>query len=1030
MAGQLRKDDIIQQAEIQAALKAIADSVQPVITGFEKVAAAGKKIADSVGGTATLKELITLAKMQADAEAKLVKGKKDLLDIQSKEIRNRKQLAQAKQAETRATIANTNATKAEEQAKQAKMRTERMEQQQIERTTNAKKRQGAAFSGLIKSIGVYGAAVFSLGRIVQFFTSDLLRMTETLNSLDYSLKTVIKSQQEQAQTQSFLSNLALSYGQDILTLTERYIKFRAAAQQSNVTVADTQKIFNSTAKAAAVLGLKTDEINGVFLALEQMLSKGKVTTEELRRQLGERLPGAFGIMADAMGVSIRELDKMLKSGEVLSSEALPKFAEALEKAYGIESVNTIDTLAAAHGRLKNSWVEFVRELNTSDTYIKVLNGLADAIADVKHAFGMGTELEKFIYQQNKAGAVTRTMIAELNKLDDKQFFDTLQESQTEWIKKLNESNVSVKRATEIFNDYLEMRKAGRIENEKTSVKLFDLEDYEKQLDKAKEETDSYAAQTDKTLKKHIIENSNMMSEQLTTYKSVLLAQDKELKNKQESLDKTIKAYEKMKETVVLSKQQQKNYEDFSANYLSITQARIEIANRLAAADGKEKKGKEKKDTRYQDAKAEMGLLVAIEEQRLARQAEIDGDSIEKERIRNEQLIQYKKELLLGLLQYVEKNSNEYYDILKQYEELATKAIEDNAKYREEIDKEWIKARKKTQERWSDEFIAGVYEEADLARIARAKQATEELSDSKLKIKEKRSIQIKSAMDMLQIEYDANQKIIDSTITTDQEKVKAAQRQKELREQLEKDLTEFLTEEERLRLAKAQKIIGDIAQVGGQFFDITSQLYENQLAKIEEYHKREIAAAGNSVEKRIQAERKYEREKAKIMRKQAIAEKANSAFSIIINTAAAIVEALPNVVLSTIIGALGAAQLATVLAAPIPKYAKGTDSAPQTFIAGEEGSEAIIKPSGDVVITPDRPTLYSDKSFVGSTIVPHDETQKMLANYAIKQSYDMVDMSNTNTLLNTIARNTRRNKEVIISGNKTIVKRGYVTSVIR
>ena len=108
------------------------------------------------------------------------------------------------------------------------------------------------------------------------------------------MKTVITSQRNTHKHNYFLSETAINYGQDILTLTERYIKFRAATKQSNMSVQDTQKIFDSAAKAAAVLGLRTDEVNGVFLALEQMISKGKVT-EELRRQL----KGAFGY--DAMG---------------------------------------------------------------------------------------------------------------------------------------------------------------------------------------------------------------------------------------------------------------------------------------------------------------------------------------------------------------------------------------------------------------------------------------------------------------------------------------------------------------------------------------------------------------------------------------------------------------------------------------------------------------------------------------------------------------------------------------------------------
>jgi tape measure domain-containing protein len=48
---------------------------------------------------------------------------------------------------------------------------------------------------------------------------------------------------------------------------------------------------------------------GIFKALEQMLSKGNVQAEELRGQLGERLPGAIYFSAKALGVTTRELNK-------------------------------------------------------------------------------------------------------------------------------------------------------------------------------------------------------------------------------------------------------------------------------------------------------------------------------------------------------------------------------------------------------------------------------------------------------------------------------------------------------------------------------------------------------------------------------------------------------------------------------------------------------------------------------------------------------------------------------------------------
>lgn len=201
------------------------------------------------------------------------------------------------------------------------------------------------------------------------FTRAVFNNIKELDKLDYTLKSVIATEGEYARTRAFLNDISIRFGAEIVSTTERYTKFMVAAKQSGVALKETEKIFRTVTKASAVLGLKTDELNGVYLALEQMLSKGKVTTEELRRQLGERLPGAFGIMADALGVTTSELDKMLKKGEILSSEALPKFAEELEKAIGVKQVNTVVTLQTAWNNLSNSWLSFLDNLRRGQSWI-------------------------------------------------------------------------------------------------------------------------------------------------------------------------------------------------------------------------------------------------------------------------------------------------------------------------------------------------------------------------------------------------------------------------------------------------------------------------------------------------------------------------------------------------------------------------------------------------------------------------------------------------------------------------------------
>jgi tape measure domain-containing protein len=242
----------------------------------------------------------------------------------------------------------------------------------------------ASAGRLIGAFGIIqGLRMF--GRLIV----DTYKLLKQFDSLDFAMSTIVKSSYQLASSQSFLLDITKSYGLELLSTSQRYLKFLASAQQVNLSLNDTQKIFRSVSKAAAVLGLETHETTGVYLALEQMLSKGKVTTEELRRQLGERLPGAMGIMASALGVTISALDKMLKKGEVLSAEALPKFALALESAYGIESVRKIDTLVSAQNRMSNAWKIFRKNLVDANPWLeKSLKWIQNYTAEVLELYSL------------------------------------------------------------------------------------------------------------------------------------------------------------------------------------------------------------------------------------------------------------------------------------------------------------------------------------------------------------------------------------------------------------------------------------------------------------------------------------------------------------------------------------------------------------------------------------------------------------------------------------------------------------------
>jgi tape measure domain-containing protein len=221
-----------------------------------------------------------------------------------------------------------------------------------------------AFSGLRDLIGAFGIA----GGVTLFagIATSVFQTTKELQSLDNALKQVSGTQEQMARSQAFLREVSEAYGLEINSLTKQFTQFYVSAKDK-IPATEIENIFRSVSKAGATMGLSVENQERAFLALNQMMSKGVVSAEELRGQLGEALPGAFGIMAKAVGVTEVELSKLMKDGKLLADEVLPKFARELEKVYGIETIERVETLTASQNRLKNSWTELVRSLNESET---------------------------------------------------------------------------------------------------------------------------------------------------------------------------------------------------------------------------------------------------------------------------------------------------------------------------------------------------------------------------------------------------------------------------------------------------------------------------------------------------------------------------------------------------------------------------------------------------------------------------------------------------------------------------------------
>lgn len=226
-------------------------------------------------------------------------------------------------------------------------------------------------SHAIQSFKEFAASISRAGIELDALQNTMLAATGGWESGGREIKWLIK-----------MSNrLGLSFGD----VSDSYAKFMTSFTRSGGTISQSRQIFEDLSTAMVSLHLPAERMQGVFIALEQMANKGTVQAEELKRQLGNALPGAFELAAESMGILPAKLMDLMKKGEVFSKDFLPAFAATVKAALGqsidIASMQfnaSINRLATATDLLKMNLGQILNEalLPLVNGLVVVANGLA------------------------------------------------------------------------------------------------------------------------------------------------------------------------------------------------------------------------------------------------------------------------------------------------------------------------------------------------------------------------------------------------------------------------------------------------------------------------------------------------------------------------------------------------------------------------------------------------------------------------------------------------------------------------------
>ncbi len=200
----------------------------------------------------------------------------------------------------------------------------------------------SGMTNLLGTIGTVGLATKSM--------HDVMDRQSSVNAINFASGGVVQGTENINHIRETVEKLGLPLKESM----DGFKLLDASIMGTGMSQKFARDIFDSTGMAATVLGMKAEQTSAAYRALGQMASKGVVSMEELRGQLGDALPGAASIAARAMNMPIDKFNKMVESGNLLAKDFLPKFAAEMKNTFEGKVSASINSATANYARFQNS----------------------------------------------------------------------------------------------------------------------------------------------------------------------------------------------------------------------------------------------------------------------------------------------------------------------------------------------------------------------------------------------------------------------------------------------------------------------------------------------------------------------------------------------------------------------------------------------------------------------------------------------------------------------------------------------------
>ena len=785
---------------------------------------------------------------------------------------------------------------------------------------------------LVSGIGGLTAASHALG----IGEKDLVKIQTTLQASLAASNALTKAQNALQKESSLM--LGVRTIQEKAQAAAIRMKTVAEGESTAATVLATaaQRTFNAVARANPYVLLAT----GIGLLVAAVVGFTKATKSETEEQKKER---------EEMEKSRKEYEDMM--------DVTKRLQEAREK--GIEScsdeiakLQMLYTAATDTTRSYNERKLAVDKLQ--ELYPKYFANLNDEIIMAGKAEAVYKDLATAIYESAMARSKEKILEEYL----------TVQIKKEEELQKTKEAQAAAQerlnKAQSAYNDNLGKLDAANVMYRRFTTGEQDImREYGEANQQVKELNEKVATLTKET--KDAEEAARRLSESISIsdlYQNVgetpIVSHSSSSASKAEK-EETAKTYEEIKEIILEYSQQI-------------------IAERIALT---EEGSKEEYDLTIQYIKAEQELrLMEIQKAYEKEKKELDS-SLALKKVTQEQyndmLAQLDENRATQSVLAERKAEKAREDAMKKYSEAYITAMEDQYAKEQEARSLSLMQELTALTRQRSERMIG--EEDYQRRVAEmqeryARETAEKQIEMLEKILESEQLTSEQREQISEQLKAAKIKAANDVANAELKSIKAAEKE-------EKDSTSKRTRTMRQYLQNVSRMMGQINSLVSSIYDgqlekideekdASEKAYEKEVEQIQNLEetgaisKEESEARKRAAEKRsAEHQEELDKKRQEVLYKQAVWQKATSIAQAGIATALAVTEALPNFILAALVAAMGAIEVATIIATPIAKYAKGTgkDGHPGGYaIVGDAGKNEAVVYGGRMWITPDTPTL--------------------------------------------------------------------------